>query len=204
MTNFSDKHELRRLLRRKRQSLNTDYRQQATTRINRFLYRLIRRQKRIAVYWSVSSELSLWPLIVTAQQRGAQVYLPYIEANKRQLWFTPCPHLRRHPTKRYLHQYNLQPRKRTIPQFGGAKIRARYLNTLIMPLLGIDSYGHRLGQGGGYYDASLATHHEVKPLLVGTGFSCQQVKMIKTEKHDINIPLFVCEHGYQYFKYKAR
>lgn len=200
MTIYADKQQLRQKLRQMRKALNPVSRMTATKRVNRLLYPFIRRHKRIGAYWAMGSELSLLPLIVTAQHRGATVYLPYIENNKRQLWFSPCPYLAsQRMTKRFLRQQNLYAHKRRIPQFSGDKIRAHKLNTLLIPLLGIDSQGHRLGQGGGYYDATLTTHHQIKPKLVGVGFSCQQVKNIATEQHDINIPIFVSENGYQYF-----
>ncbi|PIT51224.1 5-formyltetrahydrofolate cyclo-ligase [Snodgrassella alvi] len=199
MTTYSDKQQLRRLLRQRRKALSQESRRLATKKINRLLYPFIRRQKRIAVYWAVGSELSLWSFIVTAQKRGAQVYLPYIESKKRQLWFTPCPRLpRRHATIRYLNLHHQNTGKHKIPQFNGCKIRARYLHTVLIPLLGIDHQGNRLGQGGGYYDATLANFRYLQPLLVGVGFSCQQVDTIKSESHDINIPIFVSENGYQY------
>lgn len=201
MTPHVEKQQLRLKLRQRRKSLSRDSRQAATKRVNRLLYRYIRRQKRIGVYWAMGSELSLLSWIVTAQQRGATVYLPYIEAHSRQLWFTPCPRLvGQRVTKRDLRLQNLYGRQGRIPQFKGDKIRVRRLNTLLMPLLGIDSQGHRLGQGGGYYDATLGTHHQLKPRLIGVGFSCQQVEHIATEQHDITIPEFVSEQGYQYFQ----
>jgi 5-formyltetrahydrofolate cyclo-ligase len=199
MSTHTDKQQLRHLLRQRRKALSQKTRRLATKKINRLLYPFIRRQKRIAVYWAVGSELSLWSLMVTAQKRGAQVYLPYIEPKKRQLWFTPCPRLpRHHATVRYLNLLQQHTGKHKIPQFNGRKIRARYLHTLLVPLLGIDHLGNRLGQGGGYYDATLAKSCQRQPLLVGVGFSCQQVNIIQSENHDINIPIFVSEYGYQY------
>ena len=167
MTIDSDKKRLRQQLRRQRKTLNRSYRIWATRHINRLLYPLIRRHKRLGVYWATGSELSLMPLIMTAQQRGAEVYLPYIKTNQRQLWFTPCPRLNNpRITQRYLRQHNLHV---------------------------------RLGQGGGYYDATLSVQHKGKPQMIAVGFSCQQVRQIHTDPHDINMPIFVCEQGYQYF-----
>ena len=197
----TDKRQLRGYLRSQRKQLKPEQRQLATNRINRLLYPLIRRQKRIAVYWAVGSELSLWSLITTAQKRGATVYLPYIAARQRELWFTPCPHLpRKQTTTRYLTQYGLKYKRGLIPQFTGQRIRARYLHTLIVPLLGIDQRGNRLGQGGGYYDATLSALHHWQPKLIGVGFACQQLDEIQTEKHDISISSFVCEQGIKHFK----
>lgn len=200
MHQHCNKTLLRRYLRRQRQQIKPEQRRQATVRINRLLYPLIRRGKRIAVYWAVGSELSLWSFIATAQRRGAEVYLPSIVPKQHQLWFTRCPRLPRQPAApRYLIQHGLKRRRKTIPQFGGSRLRARSLNAVIVPLLGIDQQGNRLGQGGGYYDATLAALPPWHLRLTGVGFNCQLIDRIESEKHDIRIPFFVCEQGIQYF-----
>ncbi|HRL34989.1 MAG TPA: 5-formyltetrahydrofolate cyclo-ligase, partial [Neisseria sp.] len=88
-----------------------------------------------------------------------------------------------------------------IPQFHGEKIRAHRLNTLLLPLVGIDSEGYRLGQGGGYYDASLAaTRHRLQPHKIGVGFACQRHNgRLPREAHDMRLDGFVCEHGWRRF-----
>lgn len=197
----TDKRQQRGYLRRQRQQLKDNIRQHATTRINRLLYPLIRRKKRIAVYWAVGSELSLWSFMITAQKSGATVYLPYIAARQRQLWFTPCHILsRKQATARFMAKYGLKQTRGLIRQFHGQRIRARYLHTLIVPLLGIDQRGNRLGQGGGYYDATLSALHSWQPKLIGAGFACLRLQEIQTERHDIKIPYFVCEQGIMHFK----
>ena len=92
------------------------------------------------MYWPIGSELRLDDFIQTALQRGARVYLPYIEPGRLRLWFTP-----------YCADAAQAERARgrlKIPQFHGEKIRAHRLNTLLLPLVGIDSEGYRLGRFG--------------------------------------------------------
>ena len=69
-------------------------RRAAERRINNELKRFIKRGKRIAIYWAIGSELRLDSFARTAQQRGAQVYLPYIAQRSLKLWFTPHPIMR--------------------------------------------------------------------------------------------------------------
>lgn len=196
--NRSIKQQQRRLLRQKRQSLTAANRKQATDRCNRYLYRLIKRHRRIGVYWAVGSELSLRDFIQTAQQRGAHIYLPYIEAGQKKLWFSPYPQPNSIPTATKHHKTCKQL---TIPQFEGQKIRAHQLHYLIVPLVGVDRHGKRLGQGGGFYDVTLAhTRHRHRPKLIGAGFTCQQLDQLFTEPHDYPLDAFVCETGWQIFK----
>lgn len=187
--NASDKAALRRDLRRARQAPGKNARARAELAANRFLKRLVRRGARIGVYWPVGSELRLNGLVQTALKRGAQLYLPYIEARSRRLWFTP-----------YRSESKDAERGRgrgvAVPQFSGRKIRAHRLNVLIVPLVGIDREGFRLGQGGGYYDVSLAAlEGRLKPLTVGAGFACQLCVRLPHEPHDVRLGGFVCEKG---------
>ncbi|MCP2039982.1 5-formyltetrahydrofolate cyclo-ligase [Neisseria sp. HSC-16F19] len=190
---FADaKTALRRHLRRLRQNLHPRERQRATRRSNRLLYPLIKRGRRIGVYWAVGSELSLADFIRTAHRRGAQVYLPYIERGRQRLWFTPY-----RPGQA---QERAQKRNPAIPQFAGTRIRAHGLQVLVMPLVGVDGQGRRLGQGGGFYDVTLAhTRGRLQPRRVGAGFACQQVDALPSEPHDMPLNAFVSEAGYARF-----
>lgn len=187
----TEKRVLRQQLRRARQALPRAERQRAQAACHRHLKRFVARGKRIALYWAVGSELKLDALMHTAWQRGAHVYLPYIEPRSLRLWFTPYT-----PTQRPERQNGAGSLR--IPQFRGKKIRADGLHTLILPIVGIDQRGVRLGQGGGYYDCSLAacTH---RPRLVAVGFACQQVNTLPIESHDCRADVFVSERGVQYF-----
>lgn len=197
--NHSDHHKttLRRQLRQARLQLRGTQRRRASQRICRQLKPLLRRGKRVALYWAVGSELSLHTLFAVAQHRACVLYLPYIEAGSRRLWFTPyAAHTREQRDSR---------QRPAIPQFAGRKIRAHQLHTLVLPMVGIDRRGYRLGQGGGYYDTTLIhTRHRLRPYTVAVGFACQQVGQLDTEAHDMPADAFVCEHGWQYFGATAR
>lgn len=191
----NDKKHLRRLLRQRRQSLSLQTRYQSERKINNHLKSLIKKGKNIAVYVSVGSELRLDNFIQTAKKRKAKIYVPYIEQGKRRLWFTPLPC---HFSGSLKQKNSHQNKKSTmlIPQFQGKKIRAHQLQTLIIPIIGIDSIGYRLGQGGGYYDCTLAhCRNRLTPRLIATSFSCQTVAQLPTEAHDAQIKEWFGEQG---------
>jgi 5-formyltetrahydrofolate cyclo-ligase len=57
------------------------------------------------------------------------------------------------------------------------------IDAFVLPLVGFDSKGHRLGMGGGYYDRTLAN---VNPWgRIGFGFDVQQVAALKPEPWDV-------------------
>ena len=200
----ADKRTIRRTLRlaRKRQPENA--RRAAERRINNELKRFIKRGKRIAVYWAIGSELRLDDFARTAQQRGAQVYLPYIAPRSLKLWFTPHPIMRTGSLKAagFNGVKTAQPerqRRRSkiqVPQFRGDKIRARKLHAMVLPIVGIDARGYRLGQGGGYYDCTLsATPRSLKPQTIAAGFARQSLPTLPTQSHDIRVRYFASERG---------
>ena len=67
------------------------------------------------------------------------------------------------------------------------------MDIILMPLVGFDRKGNRLGMGGGYYDRTLAfineqqTPYQKLPLLVGVAHSLQEQKHIPAEEWDIRL-----------------
>ena len=70
---------------------------------------------------------------------------------------------------------------------------------VICPVLAFDSSGGRLGQGGGYYDRTLARLREgaKKPVVVGLAFSTQQVEAVPRLAHDQKMDAILTETGYR-------
>jgi len=71
-------------------------------------------------------------------------------------------------------------------------------DVIVMPLLGFDSRGTRLGYGGGYYDRTLARLSK-RPRLIGLAFSAQELPEIPREPHDIPLDAIVTERGVRNF-----
>jgi 5-formyltetrahydrofolate cyclo-ligase len=65
-------------------------------------------------------------------------------------------------------------------------------NLLLIPLVGYDAAGYRLGYGGGYYDRTLAAA-EPRPLCVGIGYDDAEVATIHPQPHDVPMDLIVTE-----------
>ena len=68
---------------------------------------------------------------------------------------------------------------------------------LIVPLLAFDRSGGRLGQGGGYYDRTLAALRAVGPVrAVGLAFAGQEVRRLDLAPHDERLDAILTEMGY--------
>jgi 5-formyltetrahydrofolate cyclo-ligase len=68
---------------------------------------------------------------------------------------------------------------------------------VLAPLLAFDRRGGRLGQGGGYYDRTLAALRAAGPVLVvGVGFAGQQVDEVPMGPADERLDAVLTENGY--------
>ena len=185
-----EKHALRRELRRARAQMGHQGRLAAGQTVNRLLKRYIKKGRKIGVYWPMGSELRLDGFVRVAQKRGAKLYLPYIEPRSRRMWFTP------YPADGVKQERKRGRAKLHVPQFAGHKIRVHGLSILLVPIVGIDREGYRLGQAGGYYDATLsAMKHRLQAKTIGVGFACQLVDRLPHEAHDVPLDGFVSERG---------
>jgi 5-formyltetrahydrofolate cyclo-ligase len=65
-------------------------------------------------------------------------------------------------------------------------------DTLLMPPVGWDENGYRLGYGAGYYDRTLAAMHG-NVLKIGVGFELSRIDSIRPHVHDVAMDFVVSE-----------
>jgi 5-formyltetrahydrofolate cyclo-ligase len=155
-----------------------------------------RQARRIALYWPVGSETDTTALLAAARRDRKQVYLPTILYRGGSLLFV-----------RLRPRADLKRRRHGIPQprpLRSADIAARRaLDLVVLPLLGFDAHGNRLGSGAGYYDRSFAfrrTLPQAKPRLVGLAFANQAVAPLAAGSWDVPLDAVVTESGLQRFR----
>ena len=75
-----------------------------------------------------------------------------------------------------------------------ALIEPARMALVLVPLVGFDAQGRRLGMGGGWYDRAFAYRNEAAggasrrpPWLVGTAFASQQVEALDAEPWDVGL-----------------
>ncbi|MFV0515599.1 MAG: 5-formyltetrahydrofolate cyclo-ligase [Jhaorihella sp.] len=109
----------------------------------------------IAGYWPIRSELDMRAWMTRAHEKGARVALPVVVEKGRPLefrhWVPRCAMVRG--------VWNIP-----VPAEGAA-LRP---DVVISPVLGVDREGYRLGNGGGYYDRTLAAL-DPRPQIIGIG-----------------------------------
>lgn len=141
----------------------------------------------VAGYWPMGDELDPRPLLRQLQRRGALIVLPAVQPNSRLLQFRLCEDLDCLPPAG---AYGIPA--------PAATATALVPDILLVPLVGFDREGYRLGMGGGYYDATLQGLRAVadkKILAVGYAFAVQQVAELPHAAHDEPLDWAVTERG---------
>jgi 5-formyltetrahydrofolate cyclo-ligase len=117
------------------------------------------------------------------RQRGARTALPVVVEKKRPLEFREWwPGAATTPGV-----FDLP-----IPQ-GTQVLRPR---ALLVPPVGFDAQGYRLGYGGGYFDITLAALTP-QPLKIAVAFELSRMPTIYPQPHDIPMDFIVTENGVQ-------
>ncbi|MEX5556302.1 5-formyltetrahydrofolate cyclo-ligase [Pseudomonas rhodesiae] len=176
--------QLRRLLRKARRALTPSKQREAAQGLYRQLaqHPLFRRSRHISLYLPTDGEIDPRLLLRAAQRRGKATYLPVLSAWPR----TKMVFQRVRPGEKLLpNRFRiLEPRGNIRQQ---RKLWA--LDLVLMPLVGFDDEGGRLGMGGGFYDRSLAylarRQHWRKPTLLGLAHECQKVDRLAQASWDV-------------------
>jgi len=140
----------------------------------------------VAAYWRIRDEMDCQPILVHLMDNQQPVCLPVVMGDDQplelRLWEDGAP---LYPAGfGTLAPEDLAPRVEP--------------DVVLMPLLGFDKHGTRLGYGGGYYDRTLASLSK-KPRLVGLAFASQEIDEIPRDDHDVPLDAVVTENGVRHF-----
>ena len=184
-----DKAALRRVLRQRRQAIGAAARARAERRFMTAARRWLKPGRKIGAYVAVGSEAPTAKLIELALARRCQVYVPQVPERGRLLRFVRVlPNSRWHTAHYAIPVPKLQGRQRGV--------RASQLAVVFVPLLGFDATLTRMGQGGGYYDASFAFRRQrTQPRLIGLAYACQQVALLPRDAWDLRLDAVLTEQG---------
>jgi 5-formyltetrahydrofolate cyclo-ligase len=176
--------QLRRMLRKARRALTPSQQRQAARGLYKQLAQqpLFRRARHISLYLPTDGEIDPRVLLRAAQRRGKATYLPVLSAWPR----TKMVFQRVRPGE------TLKPNRFRIlePRHNLARQRKVWaLDLILLPLVGFDDVGGRLGMGGGFYDRSLAylarRKSWRKPTLLGLAHECQKVERLAQASWDV-------------------
>ncbi|MFC3848410.1 5-formyltetrahydrofolate cyclo-ligase [Helicobacter baculiformis] len=129
---------------------------------------LLKPYKRLLLYCHLPHEPNLMPLIAWARRHKIKVFVPTLQQG----------HLHATP-------YRLPLVRKTYHILEPSPTRAYFkpLELAIVPVLGIDKAGRRIGFGKGYYDLFFATHPKIP--IIFTARQILQSQSLLGENHDI-------------------
>jgi len=136
----------------------------------------------VAAFWPIRDEIDIRPILSRLMDGGQPVCLPIVVGEglplELRLWAPGAP---LYPSGfGTLAPDELAPRATP--------------DVILMPLLGFDRTGTRLGYGGGYYDRTLMRLGS-RPRLIGLAFECQGFERIPRAPHDVPLDAIVTEAG---------
>jgi 5-formyltetrahydrofolate cyclo-ligase len=149
--------------------------------------------RRVALYLPFDGEAGTEPLLAAARRRKIRVFVPVVaDRRRRRLAF---------------HELGSSTRRGTfgirIPDRRTRKLAARWFHLIVVPFVGVDAKGRRLGMGGGFYDRALGFRrhraHWRGPRVIGLGFDCQCVESVSAESWDLAFDAIATESGIRHF-----
>ena len=170
MSSIQARQALRQQLRQRRIAIPVSRREKLSFQLAKQLQSLprLRYAQYIGAYEAMGSEICAAPWM--SQQGHKRLYVPKLHGQSMR--FYP----RSIALRRNRHGIAEPYRGRARPAWA--------LSLLLVPLLGFDQHGNRMGQGGGYYDRTLGRLTWRKPYLLGLAFDEQFCEHIPTASWD--------------------
>lgn len=186
----SSKTSIRRQLRQARKFLTGYRRDRQQQRIRRFLTAIpqVRHARRIAAYMPFDGEPDLLPFMRRVESK---IWLPMIRSDLH-LDFRPTFTLNtkaRRPINARRNRFGILESQR-LPI-----LRSAQMDVILMPLVGFDRRGNRLGMGAGFYDRSLVGLRRPRPTLLGIAFDCQEMAQVPSDPWDVPLDYIVTNRG---------
>jgi 5-formyltetrahydrofolate cyclo-ligase len=187
----SEKARLRRELRQSRTGIDEQQRAVLDAAINRHLLEYARaaRLSDIAVYLSFDGEPDLTPAMNELDEYGITLALPVVRevSGRNTLVF-----------RQWTRNCKLRPNRYGILEpFDTTEIPLLRFDVILMPLVGWDRRGSRLGMGGSYYDRALQPFTRMpRPMRMGVAYESQESAAIPLDPWDIRMHAMLTEKGW--------
>jgi 5-formyltetrahydrofolate cyclo-ligase len=137
--------------------------------------------KVIGFCWPYQAEYDARALVLECLERGARGALPVVIAPRTPLIF-----------REWDLETKMVPGVYDIPfPTGTSQIVP---DVILVPLVGFDAEGYRLGYGGGFFDRTLAAMIP-RPMTIGVGFELSRLTTIHPQWHDIPVDYIATENG---------
>ncbi len=145
----------------------------------------------IATYFSTASEPSTDELLNELWSREIHVLTPRVDGHDL-LWIDT-----ERDTPTQIGAFGIRE------ALGSDIVELSDAQVIVLPALAIDPMGHRLGQGGGFYDRALAKFSS-PPLLIAVVHDDEDLLEIPVESHDARVDVVVTEARIRYITPKQK
>lgn len=144
----------------------------------------------ILLYAPFRGEVGTDLIATAARMAGKRLALPRVQKEPRRLW---------------LHAYSGDPASLVKGAYGIREPEADWplvepgaVDLVVVPGVGFDPAGHRLGYGGGFYDRLLPEIRQANPQahFCGLAYSLQLVSALPADVHDVGVDSVATEHGF--------
>ena len=182
---LAEKQRLRTLLRRQRRALSWQAvkKNSGWTADRLCTQAMFHQARQVLLYSSDDNEVDTEGLWWEARRRGIAVYYPRVTTDKREVEF-----VRRHDNEPLIPGvFDL-----LVPPGEDLLTSVSQTDLVLVPGVGFDWVGHRLGRGRGYYDRALRGVL-ARALRVGLAYECQVVSHIPVDPHDERMDYIVTE-----------
>ncbi len=182
-----EKNRVRQQMRERREALTPADRLEKSNAICRHVLRHIHDGDTVMVYSAKELEAPTRPIITTLLEKGNPGGVPIIVKADVSLRLS------------YIHDLSvLVPSTFGVLEPIGNEIPAspKEIHTILLPMLGFDRHGGRLGYGAGYYDRFLAANPQIRK--IGIAFACQEAERVPVDANDIHMNCIITEEGIVY------
>lgn len=187
---LADKVTLRRIARERRSdfvnSLNREDKGRLEQQLADVLAPLTAKSRITGGYCPLPSEVSPLPALDAAAARGATVAFPAFADHQSNFRFLAGDPVEAGPWACFQ------------PPLDSPEV---FPDLVLVPLVGIDRHGTRLGQGKGHYDQVLGSLREHGALLIGLGWQAQLLdEVIPVDPWDVPLDGFASPEGLELFR----
>jgi len=187
------KTRLRKELRQKRAAIDADLRVQWDALINQHLeaFATQHRWSLVAAYMAFDGEPDLLPVLSNLGQKGVKLALPVIQDAPAETHIS---------MRAWSLGQDMVANHYGIAEPGGTEdIRLSDIDLVLVPLVGWDRAGGRLGMGAGYYDRLFQPcAGAAKPMRIGVGYEIQCLPEVPRDPWDIRLHGVITENGWHH------
>ena len=179
-----DKAALRFELKERRFALSLAERREKGCTVTAHAEEYLCSKQRILAYAAKDPEVETLVLINRLLAEGKMVAVPIIEKETRTLRLSRLESVR-----------DLEPGTFNVPEplSHELPVNPAEIEVVLLPLLGFDRAGNRIGYGAGYYDRFLSANPHLEK--IGLAYACQEVPEVPVEETDIGLDAVITEEG---------